>query len=1087
MQGGEGIAYVGSSNLSASALQEGIEWNLRLVSSEDREAFETIAARFEALLGHPNVRRLSRPLVDAYALRVPVPPAPEARPQPKRPWPVQERALAALKKTRAAGNHRGLVVMATGLGKTYLAALDFQATGGERALFVAHREEILGQARDAWAPVFPEKQLGLLLGDQRDADAEILFASVQTLSRRPNLFHFREDHFDYIVVDEFHHAAAATYRRILGHFHPRFLLGLTATPDRLDGASLLDLCDGNLVFRCGLIEGIAQRHLVPFHYYGVKDEVDFTPIPWRSGRFDPEELTRALATERRAEQSLREYEKHRGPGAHRTLAFCCTTLHADYMADFFARRGHPAVAVHSGSSSAPRAESLARLREGSLEILCAVDVFNEGLDVPEIDTILMLRPTASPVVFLQQLGRGLRAVTGKERLTVVDFIGNHRSFLQKPQALVYLTGAELSGYAAVRKVAEGRLELPEGCHVEIETAALDLLAELTRVSREDLLVYEYLSFRDTHGRRPTAAELHGAGVHFKPIRERYESWFDFVAAQEDLEDDEARVLARHRAWFADLLRTPMTRSYKMVALQGLIDAGALLGEIDVEDSARRADEYVHRHLMLLREMREDAGRRVFGAEFERKWREMPLHVWAQGEGTSRPWFALEGDTFRSLLHVEPEDRTVFEAMTEELVELRLREHLDRVRRKLPLDAAQAPIELVVSHAGGRPILRFDRALRPDIPQGEVDVEVDGEPYRFRFVKIAVNVVTEPDGEQNVLPSLMRRWFGPSAGHPGTRHRVSLDQTEAGWCLIRSAREDESLAEVIPFPSIPFYEDLQVACGAFRATDRLAEASSRIQVAASRAPDPKRHFVVRASGDSMDGGERPIRDGDLVLCEWFEGGSTAELSGKPFLLVGHESADSSSAVIKVPRRENGRWLLESWNPGVPPFEIPPGGRIEPVARVLEVVSEATGLVLWGQYDRSAVARAFGGENDPSWQVGHRDVTLQGAPHTVFLVTLRKDDQTKPEHRYADCFVSRSELQWESQASTTPDSQKGRRIIEHQAEGRSIHLFVRYQSRESFLYCGRVSYLRHEGSTPMRVWFRLEKELPEGLWRVWGIDV
>ena len=385
----DGVAYVGSSNLSRSALREAIEWNLRLISSDDAETFAAITNRFEALLKSPRTKPVTRELIDSYEARAPVPEAPAPEPRVPAPTPnvFQREALEALKKTRRDGHTKGLVVLATGIGKTLLAAFDAKAMGSERVLFVAHRDEILGQAKANWQKVFPDKVIGTYQGGTHEKDVDLLFASVQTLSRASHLSQFAAERFDYIVVDEFHHAAAATYRKVLGHFRPRFLLALTATPERMDGRSLLDLCDDNLVYRRDLVHGISEKLLVPFHYFGVKDTVDFAPIPWRSGKFDATALTAAVATKERAERALEEYEKHAAPGVRRTLCFCCTVEHADYMAKFFREHGKKAQAVHSGPSSAARATCLRELVSGELEIVCAVDVFNEGLDVPEVNTV----------------------------------------------------------------------------------------------------------------------------------------------------------------------------------------------------------------------------------------------------------------------------------------------------------------------------------------------------------------------------------------------------------------------------------------------------------------------------------------------------------------------------------------------------------------------------------------------------------------------------------------------------------------------------------------------------------------------------
>lgn len=1085
---GHGVAYVGSSNLSGSALKHGVEWNLRLISDDDTVTFQALCARFEQLWQSPNTQALTPAVIASYEQRSPVPVAPRPEPRGAVPEPhsVQLEALAALKHTRADEHRRGLVVMATGLGKTYLSAFDFKAMGGERALFIAHREEILDQSRAAWASVHPDKTTGTLGVGRTDTDAQLLFASVQTLSRTRHLARFTEEHFDYIIVDEFHHAAAATYRKVLAHFKPRFLLGLTATPDRMDGAPLLALCNDNLVFRCNLLAGISKKLLVPFKYFGVKDEIDFEPIPWRSGRFDNDALTKAVATQSRAQQALREYRAHAASGQLRTLAFCCSTVHADFMADFFDQHGVAAAAVHSGPTSAPRAESLRQFKAGKLEVLCAVDVFNEGLDIPEINTVLMLRPTLSPVIFLQQLGRGLRTAQGKQHLTVVDFIGNHRSFLQKPQGLLYLTGEDVAPAVALRKIQDHQLQLPEGCSVEIETAAIDMLARLARMNSQDHLLYTYSTLRDAHGHRPSASELFAAGVNFRKLRQLFGCWFSFVAEQGDLDDDEARVLERHRAWFGDLLTTSMVKSYKMLALAALIDDDALFVGHDVARNAELAHQRASENVLLFRELREDKNRHPFGLAAVRAWREMPLEVWVDAKSTQQSWFELRDERFVPKYDVLDQDRELFEAMTDELVQLRLREHIDGLLEKQPLDVDMAPAVLVVSHSSGKPILRFDRSRRPDLPEGDVPVVVDGETYLFRFVKIAVNVATEEGSDSNVLPLLMRRWFGPNAGAPGSHHRVQLWRIDQRWQLgkLEAEAKPDQGGEVLVFPQVPFYPELKVACGAFALNDRLAEAENKLSVKAERELSPTKHFVVRADGDSMDGGDRPIKNGDLVLCEWWTGSHVDETNGKPFLLIGHETADTSFAAMKIPVKNGATWLLRSTNPAYPDQRVPAGGRIEPVARVLEVVEEATGLTLWGSYDRDAIAKAFGSKNDQSWQVGHRDIDVLDQHHTVLLVTLRKGADTKLEHRYADRFLSRDEFQWQSQASTTTDSAKGRRITGHQDEQRSIHLFVRYQKREDYLYCGRVHYLRHEGEQPMTVWTQLERPLPESLWRAWG---
>ena len=387
----------------------------------------------------------------------------------------------------------------------------------QRLITGGAREEILLQAESSFQRVCPSARIGWYNASRKDGDTDLVFASIQTLGRDEHLAQFEPDHFDYVVVDEFHHAAAPTYRGLLAHFRPRFLLGLTATPERTDQSDLLSLCDDNLVYTRNLFDGVELGLLCPFTYYGIQDKtVDYREIPWRNGRFDPNALSAKLATLSRARHALTHW---RDKAQRRTLAFCVSTAHADFMAERFKQEGIRSAAVYRGSVL-DRGAALDQLGRGDLEVLFSVDLFNEGVDLPAIDTVMMLRPTESKILFLQQLGRGLRRHPEKERLVVLDFIGNHKGFLNKPDAL-FDCGKRYSDLAAfARRARDGSLELPAGCFANYDLAIIDFLIRL----KGSDLVADYEALKASLGRRPTLAEVYRSGARLGELRRHGTHW-----------------------------------------------------------------------------------------------------------------------------------------------------------------------------------------------------------------------------------------------------------------------------------------------------------------------------------------------------------------------------------------------------------------------------------------------------------------------------------------------------------------------------------------------------------------------------------
>lgn len=776
---GVGAALIGSSNLSVSALTTGVEWNYQVLESRDRAGWGEIRLAFESLFTSPNTVPLTPEWIDRYRSRritgspsgrVDV--APDPAPEIPIPHVIQEEALAALEETRANGRRAGLVVLATGLGKTWLSAFDSRAFS--RVLFVAHREEILGQALATYRAIRPHDSMGRYTGGEKSPTAVILFASIQTLGRQTHLDRFAPDEFDYIVVDEFHHAEARTYRRLIDYFKPKFLLGLTATPERTDGADLLTLCDSNLVYRCDLTEGIRRELLCPFRYFGVPDTVDYRNIPWRNRKFDEDELTKAVATQARAANARDQYRRR---GGQRTIAFCVSQRHADFMASYLRDQGISAVAVHAGPKSAARAESLEELKRGSLAVICAVDMFNEGVDVPELDTVMMLRPTESRILWLQQFGRGLRRSDASKKLTVIDYIGNHRSFMLKPQALFNLPPGDREVLNLLEQLEKGTAALPPGCEVTYELEVKDIFRSL--LSRSDsaveLLKRRYQDFRDTLGVRPTAAEMFREGYNPRAMHMPFGSWLGFVKAQGGLSADENTAYQEAQDFLTALETTEMSRSYKMLVLLALLNRNQFPGSLRLANLAEEVRTSASHDLRIAADLGAIAGD---STKLQTMLTTNPIEAWVGGRGTGGlSYFSFLEGVFRTQLSLSAAAVPAAQELVRELVEWRLAEYFQRPGR------TASEVALKVNHSEGRPIVfPLPRETHPELPDGWTDVRVDNETLSANFVKAAVNVARRQGSDKNVLPEVLQKWFGSDAGKPGTKHQVILRRDGDVWEL-----------------------------------------------------------------------------------------------------------------------------------------------------------------------------------------------------------------------------------------------------------------------------------------------------------------
>lgn len=585
--------FIGSSNLSRSALTSGIEWNYRFSSEADPANFQIFYHTFEDLFFHHSIL-INNEELQRYSKNWHKPAV--ARDLAKydntdeeehaktealfQPRGAQIEALYALEQSRAQGAAKGLVQAATGIGKTYLAAFD--SVKYKRVLFVAHREEILKQAALSFQNVRKSEDYGYFYGKKKETDKSVIFASPATLGRKEYLNdnYFAKDYFDYIVIDEFHHAVNQSYRQIVHYFTPKFLLGLTATPERMDGRNIYEICDYHVPYEISLKEAINKGLLVPFHYYGIYDETDYSGLRLYQGHYNENELTAVYQNNKtRYDLIYKYYMKYR---SSRALGFCCSRIHAELMAKEFCKRGIPSAAVYSNADSAyaqNRDEAVRMLKKKEIRVIFSVDMFNEGLDIASLDMVMFLRPTESPVVFLQQLGRGLRTYKGKAYLTVLDFIGNYEKAGNAPMLL----GGE-NTRSDKKPYAYQEIEYPDDCQVDFDMRLIDLFRELDKraTSVKERIQKEFYRVKELlNGKIPTRMELFSYmddevyQYCMKHAKENpFRKYLEFLHSLEELSKEEGILYAGIGREFLSLLETTdMQKVYKMPILYSFYHNG----------------------------------------------------------------------------------------------------------------------------------------------------------------------------------------------------------------------------------------------------------------------------------------------------------------------------------------------------------------------------------------------------------------------------------------------------------------------------------------------------------------------------------
>lgn len=650
--------YIGSSNLSKSAFTSGVEWNFKLDKLTHQVEYERYHQVFEDLFYNHSIKITdaeldfysknwkknkiyqTTPFPNTNFTEVAADEAPSYVTDLYSPRGAQIEALYHLKKTREEGFDKGLVVAATGIGKTYLAAFDSREY--KRILFVAHREEILKQAEKSFKNVRPMSERGFFIGNQKDTTKDIIFASVQSLGKNDSLKLFQPDYFDYIIVDEFHHAVAQNYQNIIQYFKPKFLLGLTATPERLDSKDVLAICDYNLVYEAPLKKAINQGWLVPFRYYAIFDEtVNYETIDYRNGKYQTTQLEEALSIHKRADLIFSHYKKYRST---RAMGFCMSKHHAEFMADYFVKHGVSACAVYSGDEgvhNTAREKALSKLVKGEINVIFSVDMFNEGLDIASLDMVMMLRPTESPTIFLQQLGRGLRLYKDKHYLNVLDFIGNYKKANFSPYLM---TGASKSQFKKASDVIKEDSLLPEDCIMDFDFRLIDLFEKMDRssIKIEKLLVEEYERIKAELGHRPSRTELFTymdetiyLNIKSKAKINPFKNYLNFLKNQNDLSDEEIAWLDTPAVNFINMIeKTSMSKTYKLPTILAFIKNGRLELKINDDDLYESFNDfYSHgsNAVDLLRDKNSQTFKEWGKAEYVKLARKNPVHFLCQSE------------------------------------------------------------------------------------------------------------------------------------------------------------------------------------------------------------------------------------------------------------------------------------------------------------------------------------------------------------------------------------------------------------------------------------------------------------------------
>lgn len=566
---------IGSSNITSSAFKSNIEWNVKTIAKKDDIFLKDVLNEFgtlwknsidvddKFLTSYSNFLNRQNKEFKSFNSN-----------QIKTNF-MQEKALEKLENLRKKGENKALIIAATGTGKTYLSAFDVKNFKAKTMLFLVHRENILIKAKESFETILPEiNSFGLYTGNKKEQDKNYLFSTIQTMSS--NFLEFSQDFFEYIIIDEAHHVASPSYKKILDYFKPKFLLGLTATSNRMDGNSIYEVFDENIALDIRLNEALENNLIVPFHYYGINDiqsidyeNVDLTKIDL---------LAKLLSVNKRVDFIIDKMNFYSNSGNKRkVLGFCVSKEHCNFMSEEFNKKGISSITLTSEDSISKREDSIKRLENenDSLEVIFTVDIFNEGIDIPSINMVLFLRPTNSPIVFVQQLGRGLRKYKNKEFLTVLDFIGNHKKAYLIALALV---GNKMIDKESIKLSIENNFADFKNAFISMDEISKNRILEQINKENFNQLKYlkeQYFEVKNILGKVPTLVDFLQFEDVINPLKfiDESKSYIEFLAKAEDDKKLKELVLNEN---FIKAIRfieneLPIKRVYEFVILKYLLN------------------------------------------------------------------------------------------------------------------------------------------------------------------------------------------------------------------------------------------------------------------------------------------------------------------------------------------------------------------------------------------------------------------------------------------------------------------------------------------------------------------------------------